>query len=72
MKTLNEIITELEKIVENPTDGALESEGYYLAQDSLYYLKKYQNKLINFDVMEQQTDFNKKNLIKGIQYAKNM
>jgi len=72
MKTLNGVITELEKIVENPTDGALESEGYYLAQDSLYYLKKYQNKLINFDVMEQQTDFNKKNLIKGIQYAKNM
>jgi len=72
MKTLNGVIAELEKIVENPTDGALESEGYYLAQDSLYYLKKYQNKLINFDVMEQQTDFNKKNLIKGIQYAKNM
>jgi len=59
MKTLNGVITELEKIVENPTDGALESEGYYLAQDSLYYLKKYQNRLINLDIIEQQTNFNK-------------
>jgi len=59
MKTLNGVIAELEKIVENPTDGALESEGYYLAQDSLYYLKKYQNRLINLDIIEQQTNFNK-------------
>lgn len=44
MKTLNRLIEALEEIVANPTEGDFESEGYYLAKDSLYYLKEYQEK----------------------------
>ena len=39
MKTLSEVIKALEKCM---TDDAIESEGVYLAKDSLYYLKEYQ------------------------------
>ena len=70
MKTLNEIIDELEKIMANPTDGALESEGYYLAKDTLYYLKEYQQRLLNIVLKEKELNFNKNNYIKGI-YEKN-
>lgn len=70
MKTLNEIIAELEKITTNPTDGALESDGYYLAKDSLYYLKEYQQRLLNIILKEKELNFNKNNYIKGI-YEKN-
>ena len=45
MKTLDGVIEALEGIVGNQTDGDLESEGYYLAKDSLYYLKAYQSDL---------------------------
>ena len=38
MKTLNETIKDLEKCM---TDNAIESEGFYLAADSLFYLKEY-------------------------------
>ena len=38
MKTLDEVIKDLEKCI---TDDAIESEGFYLATDSLFYLKEY-------------------------------
>ena len=38
MKTLDEVIKDLEKCM---TDNAIESEGFYLATDSLFYLKEY-------------------------------
>lgn len=39
MKTLNEVIKALENVALADTDG--ESEGYFLAVDSLHYLKEY-------------------------------
>ena len=41
MKTLNEVIKDLEKCI---TDDAIESEGVYLATDALHYLKEYQDR----------------------------
>ena len=46
MKTLNEVIKALENVALADTDG--ESEGYFLAVDSLHYMKEYkrvQNKI---------------------------
>ena len=40
MKTLKEVIKALENVALADTDG--ESEGYFLATDSLHYLKEYQ------------------------------
>ena len=45
MKNLNEVIKSLNEIVQNPTEGDLESEGWYLARDSLFFLKTYQKLL---------------------------
>ena len=42
MKTLDEVIKALEKCM---ADDAIESEGFYLATDALYYLKEYQEHL---------------------------
>ena len=41
MKTLDEVIKALEEMV-FLTDADSESEGYYLAMDSIHYLKEYQ------------------------------
>ena len=41
MKTLDEVIKALEKCM---ADDAIESEGFYLATDVLYYLKEYWKK----------------------------
>ena len=41
MKTLDEVIKALEKCM---ADDAIESEGFYLATDALYYLKEYWEK----------------------------
>ena len=43
MKTLDRLIEALEEMIENPTKGDFENEGYYIAKDSLYYLKEYQD-----------------------------
>ena len=43
MKTLDDVIEELNRIVQNPTEGDYENEGYYLALDTLHYLKEYRN-----------------------------
>ncbi len=50
MKNLNELIKTLEDILPNPpTESDLESEGYYIQQDVIYYLKEYQTliKILN-------------------------
>ena len=44
MKTLDGIIEALEEMV-SLTDADSESEGYYLAMDSLHYLKAYRKDL---------------------------
>lgn len=41
MKTLDEVIKALEKCM---ADDVIESEGFYLATDALYYLKEYWEK----------------------------
>ena len=44
MKTLDRLIEALKEMITNPTEGDFENEGYYLAKDSLYYLKEYREK----------------------------
>ena len=41
MNTLEGVIKELEEMTYNPNEADYENQGYYLARDSLYYLKKY-------------------------------
>ena len=43
MKTLEEVIKAIEEMTANPTEGDYENEGYYLAKDSLFYLKEYRD-----------------------------
>lgn len=42
MKTLNEVIKEIERSIK--TDADSESEGHFLAIDSLHYLREYQER----------------------------
>ena len=44
MKSLNGLIKALEEMI-SLTEDKSESEGYFLAKDSIYYLKKYQEHL---------------------------
>ena len=41
MKTLDGLIKDLTEMTANPTEGDYENEGYYLAKDTLHYLKEY-------------------------------
>lgn len=42
MKTLDQVINQLKKNTDNPTEYDLENEGYYLAKDCLHYLLELQ------------------------------
>ena len=43
MKTLDNLIKTLEEILPNPpSEGDLKSEGYYIQEDIIHYLKEYQ------------------------------
>lgn len=49
MKTLDELIKDLTEMTANPTEGDYENEGYYLAKDTLLYLKMYRSDTIQWE-----------------------
>jgi len=51
MKSLNGLIKALEEMI-SLTEDKSESEGYFLAMDSIYYLKKYQE-FLNWQAYEE-------------------
>lgn len=49
MKTLDGLIEDLTEMTANPTEGDYENEGYYLAKDTLLYLKMYRSDKIQWE-----------------------
>jgi hypothetical protein len=43
MVTLDEIIEDLEEMIANPTEADYENQGYWMALESLKYLKEYRD-----------------------------
>lgn len=49
MKTLDGLIKDLTEMTANPTEGDYENEGYYLAKDTLHYLKEYRSDKLQYE-----------------------